>query len=51
MIERGKSLYIEENKGQYHIIIEDIDICYVEEKYEAYLTMMNYMIWVLEYPL
>ena len=51
MKELGKSLYIGENKGQYHIVIVAINICSVEEKFEAYLTMMGYIIWVLEYPL
>ena len=48
-----KSLYIGENQGQYHIIIEDINICSVLEKLQAYLTMMGCIIWVfsLEYPL
>ena len=51
MKELGKSLYIGENKGHYHIMMEDINIHSVEEKFEAYLTMMGYIIWVLEYLL
>ena len=41
MKQLGKSLYIGENKGQYHMIIEDMNICSVEEKFDAYLTMMG----------
>ena len=51
MTEFGESLFIGENEGQYNIIIEEINMCSVEEKFEAYLAMMGY-IWVfnLEYP-
>ena len=31
MKELGESLYVGENKGQYHITIDDINICSVEE--------------------
>ena len=54
MRELEESLYIGENNGPYHIITEDINICSVEEKFEAYLTMIGHIyIWVfnLEYPL
>ena len=51
MTEFGESLFIGENEGQYNIIIEEINMCSVEEKFEVYLAMMGY-IWVfnLEYP-